>query len=203
MALLITLSLLSILVVLVFSLSHQGTIEAQQAMRLEQQLQKKELWNSATHAISTYLAPIDPQKQTPPDSLEFILAEMPFTVHFYTLSDHFNLNDLREDSNAKQDQLFNAAIKKAKLQPYLQNIQDLVTSSPLPLLELQESVGALCSEAELESTEVSPWVTKHLSVLPSHSVIAQIQSNDESLTGHETLIYSQQPLTLIARYHVQ
>ena len=203
MALLITLSLLSILIVLVFSLSHQGTLEAQQAMRLEQQLQRKELWNGATHAISSFLSPMDPQKQAPPNSADFILSEMAFNASFYTLSNQFNLNDLRENLEPAQEKLFAEAIKKAKLQPYRQNIHDLVASSPLPWVELEKNVGSLCSEAELEHPDISPWATKHLSVLPVHSVIVTVNAPDDPLLGRETLIYSQQPLTLVARYHAQ
>jgi hypothetical protein len=203
MALLITLSLISMLIVLVFSLSHQGTLEAQQAHRLEQQLQQQELWNSATHAVSAFLAPMNPKKQSPPSSIEFMLSDIPFAVNFYPISDQFNLNDLREEMNSSQRKEFAASIKKAKLQPFRQTIMDLVTSSSLPWVELDDGMGSISSESEFEASEMTPWATKNFSVLPQHSVIAQLTTNDDHLRGITTLIYTQQPLKLFVRYHAQ
>lgn len=190
LALLITLSLLSILVVLVFSSSHQGTLEAQQRHQWEHDLRTRQLDRSAQHAIAAFLQSWNPQKQDAPAPQSFSIDETQFEAEFFSTGSRFNLNDLRNDPTSETLKSFSNAIKKSRLQTQRQAILDVAQQQGVPMLSLAE-LAEFLSDSERDGQEAFPYMSRSFSVWPSNSMIVLLKriSDDEAPSDmeHRTL----------------
>jgi hypothetical protein len=175
LALLITLSLLSILIILVFSMSHQGTLDAQWLNQKIKHLKQKQIWISAQHAITAYIEQLELQQNNLSEQMSFSIGDHDISFSIYNTGEAFNINQLKERKK-QTDALYTKALKQSRLNSQRQHIIDIVNKSNGPILDCSQ-LYPLCSEKEKGSPLAHPYATQNFSCLPPQSLIVQATIN--------------------------
>lgn len=192
-ALLITLGLLSMLIVMVFSLSHRTTLEAHQLNQDQLSLQKHHSLHSVIAVVSSHL------KALPPNGSP--MAEMKFEcmgwqVHCQLMQkkNAFELQRLRDRQDKKAMAELRQSLRRAGLRATGDPFANIDHGDDQLWLDLE----AFKTSLKLSTDEHfwSPWLSEHFSVLPKRSVVVKCELTSEAESMVKILIYQPRPDTL-------
>jgi hypothetical protein len=187
-ALLVTLGVLSMLMVMVFSLSHRTLLHAKEKHSVRLALEQKQIRSSLIHTLEAFLTSSPPAQDF---SSSITLGEDFFDVHFKLTEERFNLNTLRSsDSNqtARQHlQNLPASLKRHQKQAILDHVQ----SQDHPLMDLASLTHLL--EHNIRDNFSSPWMTRDVSCLPKESVLVHVVSVSERFSFDLMMFFKKSP----------
>jgi type II secretory pathway component PulK len=168
-ALLLTLLLLSLMVVLVFSVSNRSTLDARELNFKIQSTQQQELIKSCINICTAWL-------KQPHTNTEFNFELRGNLVHVRCefFKDSFDINDLSGNYTKETINRLNEALNITNLKAYRQNIIDLVQDTPSPWINREAFLDTL----GIDPDETSPI----LNVLPHDS--AKVTLSIEMLNTH-------------------
>lgn len=179
-ALLLVLLLLSLMVVLVFSVSYRSTLDAREFHFRYLHLQKQEIVKSCVNVCSAWI-------KTKPSAheLKFSIKDTEVMVKLLRFDNVFNINDLF--SNLDRDNMikFDEALNQDKLSLYKENIINLVQLAACPWVNIEDLYQALSPQ----TADVFIPMTRALSVHPNGSLRLDVELNFFDGTQQKKILY--------------
>ena len=161
-ALLLVLLLLSLMVVLVFSVSYRGTLDAREFQFRYKMHQKQEILKSIVNVCHAWI------KTNPTETnFKFHYNDNEIQIKVISQEKSFNINDLIGNiSNISMSQ-FDEALSQSHLNPYKDSILDLVQQRNSPWVNISELFDSL----SIKTTESLSFLSVH----PNGSLIVEME----------------------------
>lgn len=198
MALPITLAVMAILAVLVFSIGHRGTLEAKSFYHWKKRIEKEQVILSARALIKGYLQMHEGSKGI--ESLNLEVGDHDVSAEFHVVSDAFDINDLRRSEEKESVESFKKAVSKAKLGAYKSLLEEWILTKKHPHLDLM-GIDPVVLNLIGEEGEGWPYHQGPFSTVPNGSVIVKFFI-DESEEQKMIMIFEPRPkkLQLVAHF---
>jgi|SaaInlStandDraft_1057018.scaffolds.fasta_scaffold05951_3 hypothetical protein len=187
MALPITLAVMAILSVLVFSIGHRGSLEAKSLHHWVDRLEEEQVWLSAKAVVKSYLKMHDP-KQDKIEDLSFEMGGLDMNASFFLVNNAYNINNLRLAKSPQRDPAFSQVIQDHDLNIHKASLEGWILSGPEPHLDLMSLDSNLLN---VMGEETLGWPYHHapFSTVPNGSVVVRLGPVDSEHDTGKVLIF--------------